>query len=225
MSIPGLADGLVGYRLNIAGQDGHTSIYGQSVQRDIISAAIDIHLMDGLLLQLNAAHSNYHVYGLTPYFVTSLNPYPVPANPATIVTNSWEQNVDQTDTGGLRLTWKLNDIFTLRTAYEYTSEDRPLFEVYSNIIHNYQGLMTNADPFTSGSTQWYTNSGYSFLDAEFSTFGIQHKMTVGFTGYSQLENEGGPTTRVTDLQEPGNFYSQTLQSRHRPLYMASKSVT
>ncbi len=209
VSIPGLADGLVGYRLNIAGQDGHTSIYGQSVQRDIISAAIDIHLMDGLLLQLNAAHSNYHVYGLTPYFVTSLNPYPVPANPATIVTNSWEQNVDQTDTGGLRLTWKLNDIFTLRTAYEYTSEDRPLFEVYSNIIHNYQGLMTNADPFTSGSTQWYTNSGYSFLDAEFSTFGIQHKMTVGFTGYSQLENEGGPTTRVTDLREPGNFYSQT----------------
>jgi iron complex outermembrane recepter protein len=44
IKLPGLADGLLGYRLNVVGQGGDTSINGQSVTRSLVSAAIDVHL-------------------------------------------------------------------------------------------------------------------------------------------------------------------------------------
>jgi iron complex outermembrane receptor protein len=143
-NIPGLADGLIGYRLNIVEQGGHTSIYNQSIQRDLISGAFDIHLPYDILLQLNAEHSNYHVWGITPSFNvnTSINPYLASANPSNVFSPPWTQSINQTDTGGLKLTWKLNDIFTIRAAYAFTREDQPSVSAsLSQSITNSQGLL------------------------------------------------------------------------------------
>ena len=208
LNIPGLVDGLIGYRLNIVGQDGNTSIDGQSVERNLVSAAVDIHLPDNILLQLNAAHSNYHVFGTTPQYTTTLNPYPAPADPAKLLANPWLQFIDETDTAGLNLTWKLNDIFTLRTAYDYTDEVRPQILYLWNTIENYQGLIKPLFLSNSTATTWYTNSGYSFLDAQFSTFGIQHKLTTGFTGFSQFTNNGSALTTLSPSSQTINFYNQ-----------------
>ncbi len=227
LTIPGLADGLVGYRLNVAGQDGHTSIYNQDIKRNLISGAIDVHLWDGALLQFNAAHSNYHVYGITPAFGVSaaLTSYPTPANPATIFTPSWLQFVDETDTGGAKLTWKLNDIFSIRAAYDFTREQRGALGQggsLSTSITNYQGTETqSASSAGTVPTIWYTHSGYSFLDAEFSTWGLQHKLTTGFTGFTQFAQQGLLTTTSASTAYTNNFYNQI--SVPQPNYAFSPS--
>ena len=105
--IPGLRDDLFGYRLNLVYQGGDTAIENQSVTRNLASAAFDIHLWDGTLLQLNGAHSFYYVNGITPTFNSSLSPFPAPANPATIGSPSWVRFNDETDNGGFKFTWKL----------------------------------------------------------------------------------------------------------------------
>ncbi len=215
LNIPGLKDGLFGYRLNIVGQTGDTSLVGQSVQRNLISAAIDIHPSDNFLIQLNAAHSNYHIDGTTPQFSTTLNPYPAPVDPSKIVANPWLQFIDETDTAGIRINWKLNDFLTLRTSYDYTYEYRPQILYLWNNIKNYNGLTSLQ--FLSGSQPdtWYTNSGYAFIDAEFSTFGVQHKLTGGFTGFSQFTNNGGSLTNLGASPQTINFYN--LGSVAQPL--------
>lgn len=208
LQIPGLQDGILAYRLNIAGQDGHTSIYDQSIQRNLISGAFDIHITNGLLLQFNAAHSDYHIFGLSPVYFTTLNPYPAPADPAKIFSPSWAQFVDQTDTAGAKLTWNLNEIFTLRTAYDYTREVRPTQGGIFNWILDNSGTMTQFATDPGEAIYFYTSSGYAFLDAAFSTFGIQHKLTAGFTGFSQLNKDDITYGTYGNFSITNNFYNQ-----------------
>ena len=61
LNIPGIKDGVFGYRLNLVGQTGDSSYEGQTAQRNLISGALDFHPTDDLLIQLNASHANYHL--------------------------------------------------------------------------------------------------------------------------------------------------------------------
>jgi iron complex outermembrane recepter protein len=221
LKLPGLADGLVGYRLNIVGQDGNTSIENQDVKRDLISAAFDIHLPYDALLQFNAAHSNYHVSGLTPGFASSLNPYPAPANPATISEPSWLQFIDQTDVGGVKLTWKANDIFTVRSAWTFTDEVRQTQQTVSSNITSYAGNLTETSSGGGAATHWYTNSGYLFLDASFATWEFQHKVTTGFTGFSQFINGAPYTENLSTVTWNTNFYAQSQFAQPSTIYAAN----
>lgn len=207
--VDGLADGLLGYRINLVGQGGDTSIDNQSVSRDLISAAFDLHLPTDLLLQFNFAHSNYHVYGTTPEYTSALNPYPSPPNPLTQVANPWLQFSDQTDTAGTNLTWHLNDTFTLRAAYSYTYEQRPTILFLFDTIKNYQGLATPLFLSNSQPTAWSTNSGYTFLDTNFELFGIHNKLTTGFTGFTQDTTVGSQLTTLGTSSQTFNVYNQT----------------
>src|ERR1700753_3913592 len=209
VQLPGLADGVLGYRLNVVGQGGDTSIDNQSVSRGLVSAAFDVYLPDTLLLKLTAAHSNYHIWGTTPEYTSTLNPYPSPTNPANQVANPWLQFSDQTDTAGTNLTWHLNDVFTLRAAYDYTYEQRPTILFLFNTIKNYQGLTTPLFLSNSQPTAWDTNSGYTFLDADFSLFGIHNKLTTGFTGFTQNTAVGSQLTTLGASSQTSNFYDQT----------------
>ncbi len=60
-----------GYRINIVKQDGDTSLENQQVNRELVSAAFDIRPADTLLIQFNAADSDYRVHGETPSFSTT----------------------------------------------------------------------------------------------------------------------------------------------------------
>ena len=125
INVPGLKDGLFGYRLNIVGQTGDTSYPGQTIQRNLISGAFDIKPSDDLLIQLNASHANFHIWGNTPYFLGSANSLGqgIPtADPSSVRAFPWLQHSDETDIGGVKVTYKFNDMFTLRTEWQYTDE-------------------------------------------------------------------------------------------------------
>jgi iron complex outermembrane receptor protein len=185
-----ITDTPFGYRLNVVGQDGDTSLSNQSIKRNLVSGTFDVHLPWDALLQFNAAHSDYNVYGQTTGFVPSTNPFPSPPNGVTSAAPPWSQFHDITDTVGTKLTWKLNDIFTLRAAWDATRENRERQDDFLIFIDDQNNLSGRASNGTNSSI-WYTNSKYMFLDAAFSTFGIQHKLTTGFTGYESSAGFGG----------------------------------
>ena len=208
LKIPGLKDDLFGYRINMVYQGGDTEILDQSVKRNLVSAAFDIHPIDNVLLQLNMAHSNYHIYGETPQFSSSLSPYPAPANPAQLP--AWPLGLSFTDdVGGVKLTWKINDMFTFRSEWSYTDEQRNYLNGTGSIsptLQNYQGLVTQRISGNNDLLNWYTSSGYAFLDTKISTFGIDHKITAGFTGFQQLANEGPLQLNSLTYSQNGDFY-------------------
>ncbi len=181
LAIPGLDPGILGYRLNLVGQDGHTSVENQTVKRGLASGAFDIHLPWDILVQLNASHNYYQTDGLTRFATTNLNPWPAPSDPSKSSNPNWTQAINMDDIGGVKVTWKPNEIFTIRSEYQY---DRGRYaypaETQSSVL-NYNGTMSVSSTGSHGFYQ-YTHSGYAFLDADFSTFGIKHKVTTGFSG-------------------------------------------
>ena len=207
--IPGLKDDLFGYRVNLVYQGGDTSILDQDIKRNLLSAAFDIRPTENILLQLNAEHAYYHVYGETPGFSSSLSPYPAPANPAQLPATPF-QFATTNDVVGAKLTWKLNDMFTLRSQWSYTDEQRQYWgsgDNFSSLI-NYQGLVKQTISDSWQLNNWYTSSGYAFLDTKVSTFGIDHKITAGFTGFQQMENINPVVSQALfTYSQNANFYN------------------
>jgi iron complex outermembrane recepter protein len=216
LKFAGIADGLFGYRLNLVYQDGNTSIDNQSVKRNLESVAFDVHLPYGALLQFNAAHYDYHLWGPTPEPFWPLNPQPAPPNGALNTTPSWVQFADRTYTVGTKLTWKVNDIFTLRSAWDFTREERYIQDTFFTSGFDYTGNVSASAQGGGPSDIWYTNSGYTFLDTSFLAFGVQQKITTGFTGFEKNDAAGGNGTAatysmpypVTNIYNPANLGPQ-----------------
>ena len=154
------------------------------------------------------SHSNYHIYGETPSFSSSLSPYPAPANPAHLPALPLSLSTTD-DVGGVKLTWKLNDMFTFRSQWSYTEEQRNYSGTGSapSTIVNYLGLTSQTVRGNNEIDTWYTSSGYAFLDTNISTFGVEHKITTGFTGFQQIYNVGPLLTNSLTYTQSGNFYN------------------
>jgi len=204
--------GRVAYRLNVVGQYGPTSLKDQSITRDLVSGAVDVHARHDLLLRFNFAHSDYHIYGGTPVFdpETTLIPYPRPANPGDIFSGYWDQFVDHTDTAGAKVIWTPKSFLTFRTGYAYTHELRPDQTYVGYSVTDYRG---DATPFgylsgLDGGSKWNTQALYGFVDVKFSLLGIRNKLTAGYNGsYEQsyaLSKEMGWASNIP----PNNFYNE-----------------
>ncbi|HTV32969.1 MAG TPA: TonB-dependent receptor plug domain-containing protein [Methylocella sp.] len=214
LNFPGIDPDVFGYRLNLVGQDGYTSIYDQVVKRDLASLALDVHMPYGILLQFNVAHSNYKIWGLTPQYEPFVVPYPAPANPAQIFNPNYVTWQDQTDTAGVKLTWKLNDIFTVRSEYNWTRDAEQDWNGVNNYLFDYSGTLEQAAFTNSPPNVRYVSTGYTFMDADFSTWDIKHKLTAGFTGFTQTKFLDACQQPFAPLSGSGptntsNFYHQS----------------
>ncbi len=191
-----------GYRINVVEQSGDTSITNQNIERDLLSAAFDVRPSDDLLIQFNAAHADYHVNGLTPGFVTSgaaAGLYNRPPDPAKVSSPSWTQQSDRSDNVGANVTWTPNDIVTIRAAYGFTDELTPegLGTTYRWSSPNEIGTSSAAVANQNVPTRRDTNSVYLFSDTKFSTFAVDHKLTVGFTGWTTDYTSGSPAVSLS----------------------------
>jgi len=213
INIPGLTDGLLGYRLNVVGQGGDTQINNQAIKRNLISAAVDVHLAENLLVQFNGSYSNYHQWGSTPnYIVTTdaANYLMAPANPSKIYTMPQLQRSSNLMIGGVKVIWKPDDILTFRTQYNYTQESLSATNYVSANIAD-TGSMTRGLFNFGTSRTTYTHAGYSFVDADFDLFGVHNKLTTGFSGFYSRSNNGGGSRSAPSVPTGScNFYNQSL---------------
>jgi iron complex outermembrane receptor protein len=183
-------DGRFGYRLNVAYQDGDTSVDGQTLKRELVSGAVDWHISDKLLLQVDAAHNSSEVDGSqVAFFLKGSSAPPAPAAD-TLWTPNWSHIDTTTDKAGVKLTWDINDIFKFRTNYRYRDvEFGDAISIIDNITPN--GTITNYETDKNYPVK-LINTGYNaFVDGTFNTSFVAHKVTAGFITDTAKEKATG----------------------------------
>ncbi|AXX90831.1 hypothetical protein CKA55_05330 [Arcobacter suis] len=175
--------GKFAYRLNTSYQDGETSKDDQNIERKLISGAIDWNVSDDLLLQLEAAHQYYKAEGREQAFYSDI-PNVLPSADSldmnkTYVPNNWLYNETETNRVGLNANWSINDIFTLRSAYLYKKDTREHTQAFPTFTTTGWKLqwMSKVNP-----VDYIAQGTYTYLDSEFNTLNIKHKLTMGISG-------------------------------------------
>jgi iron complex outermembrane receptor protein len=201
--------GRLGYRVNLVGQNGSTPVQYQSQQRYYGGGSLDFHIASNLLLQINGAHDYLNLDGTDAFwsFPTSTsklsNGAALFAHNAPVAADKlWGQKFDtdeyNTTEGGARVRWDLSPIFTLRAAYLYRFNDRGAYISDTNAVtmstsgvYSYTETQTKQAPY-----KYQETASYGFLDANFHTGRIQHKVTGGYfdTFYTQWATANQTTT-------------------------------
>lgn len=174
-------DKTFGYRLNIVGQDGDTNMPYQSTQRDLVSGVFDYRPFEGMLLQLDAIHSQYHETG-TPAVWFDVAGVQFPSSvPNT--SKLWGEPYGWIDTSantiGPKMTWQATSWLTIRSAFQYSEQDYSELEPLNYLEKNntYEARLDLSPP-----EQQNTYAGYTYADLKFDTGVLQHKLTVGWSG-------------------------------------------
>jgi iron complex outermembrane recepter protein len=204
VKIPGIQDGLFGYRLNIVGQDGDLAVNDESVRRGLVTAALDWHVTKDLLFQFLASHNSEDMNGLTSAwsFPTNSNgsakvSMPAAPNSSSYYGEPYSSEAVENNRLSVNFSWKLNNIFTWRSAFAYMTE-----YIYPHILTVNEATSTQSYSQLieqTGSSKGIGYTGYSFLDADFDTWSIHHKVTMGYSGnqYTDYEAYGVSATTVT----------------------------
>ncbi|MFW3373246.1 TonB-dependent siderophore receptor [Aliarcobacter butzleri] len=175
--------GKFAYRLNAAYQDGETSKNDQNVERKLISGAIDWNVTDNFQLQLEAGHQYYRADGREQSFYSDIPNFWPDADSLdmkkTYVPNDWVYNQTETDRVGLNAIWNINDVFTLRSAYLYKKDTREHMQAFPTFTTTGWKLqwMSKISP-----SDYIAQGAYTYLDSEFSTGNVKHKLTAGVSG-------------------------------------------
>ncbi|RBQ31608.1 TonB-dependent siderophore receptor [Arcobacter sp. FW59] len=175
--------GKFAYRLNASYQDGETGKENQNVERKLISGALDWNVTDDFQLQLEAAHTYYRIDGMDSLFYTSggTGGWIEALKNDKTYTPDWTYRETKTDRISLNANWNINDIFTFRSAYMYKKdkgESLGSFPTYYFADSTYAtGWIAQSAP------SWNIAQGaYAYLDSEFNTSSIKHKLTFGASG-------------------------------------------
>lgn len=202
-------DGKLAYRLNILTQDGDTAVDHQSLNRKLVSGAMDWHLSDKAVIQFNAAHEESTTKGTDAVWSFATNAdgsakafHNVVPNPVKNWGQPFAVSKMVTDKFGLGLNWQLNEIFTLRSAFRYADDvQKPGIYVNNNVNAN-TGTYSQTINY-SPEYQYTSRGGYAFLDGLFKTGRINHKVTFGYFGdrldKRQLLGTSYKSTTLTNL--------------------------
>lgn len=182
-------EGQFGYRLNIVGQTGDLPVDFQQNQRSLVSGALSWHINNDTLLEVLGSHQYVRFSGNVPFWSFATKPngaslafHPSAPDSTKNFAQSWTHSDTQTDRIAVDFSSKLNEIFTFRTSYAYYDNDQPYASGSNNFVADNSGKYRQFT-FLNVRENGILNTGYAFLDAEFSTFSIQHKFTTGFSGY------------------------------------------
>jgi len=184
-------DGLFGIRVNLMGEDGDTVIDHQSSRRRLASVALDFNPLEGLRIWGDAYYGDSRLNGLRGFFSSYNQPTLIPHldngglwAPAGTFSDVETRYFD------LGVQYKINDAISVRVAWNHKSSDSKTLSGYGNVIFN----GTTATSFTR--TPYATaqnpdsDGGYAYLDGTFKTFGIEHRVTAGFNGFSATGRSG-----------------------------------
>lgn len=207
-------DGMFSYRLNVAAQDGGTSLDHQWESRQLVTGALDWHITPGTTVGVIGSHQYAYLHVISYYWDSYTYPngasifnYAWVPNPSKIYAQLYSYQPIEKDRIEVNLTSKLNEVFTARLAYAFTNE----YEYSATYADPSVDNGTNNGAYSIGSWRntgfrYQSHSGYGFLDAQFGTFGLEHKVTMGYYGYN-LSSQGGAGSASPYIQIDGyNYY-------------------
>jgi iron complex outermembrane receptor protein len=197
------------YRLNVVTQNGNTVVNDQSVKRNLFSGAIDWHVTDKFLFQVEAAHSEYDQKGTAPagWNVASGVKHPAAPDASTLYSEPWTFNNLTTNRAGANIKWDLNDNLKVRAAYQYQQDNRTL----RNVSNTLQANGTYNQAPTMWAENLFTNQGYYFyVDDHFQTGSVDNKLTVGYSAYTYWN-----TLHQNNASNPAAFTGLTFADPYR----------
>jgi iron complex outermembrane receptor protein len=194
------------YRLNFLLQDGKTAIKPQSLNRKLVSAAIDWNVSDDLLLQFNAQYGEHYQQGRQGAFTaewdnpnaalvvgatgtgaaqrTFLPFIPEPPDPEKLWVSKDTFNDYKTYLLSANLRYKLNDSLNFRGGILYNKWKRNTLMTINYFTPDPDIYIYGVNPLSW--TRPHTG-GFFYADANFDTGPLKHNLTVGFNAYFKEE--------------------------------------
>lgn len=208
------SEGKFAYRLNVLTQDGETAMDLQKRRRQMVSLALDWNVSDDLQVQFDVSHKESQTRGLTSYWYFANEAYRPSASSLDtdkLYSQKWAFLDNETDKAGVRAKWRLNDTFSLRAAFaaqQFTSE-----YTYTGPEINGAGRYTQPlYAFAPIETREY--SGYLFLDSQFVTGPLDHKVTMGYQANTQrslMHTDHTPSLQQSSVIGPAVSLNQQPQ--------------
>ncbi len=198
---PGLA-----YRVNIAyANPGQTGVEHQTQERYVFSGALDWEIVPGTLLALDAGTARRSLDFAQALFMTT-SAIGIPNAPDT--SRNWGAPytgaTDSTSRIGAALSSRLNDIFTLRLRFRNSDIDREYAlarQVWQNRKLDYKWRMDAQEPWATVVNQYQL-----FVDADFQTGPLVHKLTLGGTQDDFSSSNNGFHGTTFNTIYPGNLF-------------------
>ncbi|MBB4201001.1 hypothetical protein CCR94_00415 [Rhodoblastus sphagnicola] len=175
-----IGDGQFGYRFNfVKVGDGNVGVDRETHPRQLYSGAFDWHVAPSATLSLEASHFDRDINNQQAYFLVGKATV-IPAAPDLRRNYGAPYNFthDEYNRVGASLNWRVNDVFTLRSAFRYTAAENRSLNMRDSFINNagdYNYYMQ-----IKSTNQALTTQGYTFVDAAFSTDFVHHDVTFGY---------------------------------------------
>ncbi len=201
----------LGYRINIAGRDGDTSIKNQGIRSDLVSAAFDFKPIDSTVFQADYAHYDYKINA--PNSSWSLRGAFIPDAPDLGKTGApeWTYSNWTTDRAGIRLRSNINDHLTVRGGFQHEQNvNNYVYFGYGNIATNgsYSGTLGNSN----SDSHFYNTTGHALADLKFETFGMKHAVTTGYSRQKMWAKFNSPTNSFWSTISGFNYYDATASA-------------
>jgi iron complex outermembrane receptor protein len=217
-------EGRWGYRLNLAKQGGETAIDSLKIQKEFISLALDWHILDNLLLQVDAMHRDYDVYGNTADWLFASGVSRLDAkriNNAVSWGQPWMNNHYESKRYGAHLTWNINPFAALRMSYLDSYSSRKTQSATNTVQADGSFSQSVSRIYADGqnrvTSRQYDQSAAGYLDLSFATGAISHKLTVGLQQVNNIQRRY--------QREAGSVSSYSSVDYQSPIYIAQPTGT
>ena len=172
--------GRFGYRANLLYQGGDTAI-GEPVNQKVANIVLDSHLTDTLYADVKYTYNDYRKEATQPTFFNIKNRTGIDTSKR--YSPEWASNDVESHKAYTSLRWDPSKYFTLRSAFFY-QHTNTRYDQMSFIEETNRTFMSA--PLRMPWAKYENYGGYIYLDTRFSTFAIDHKLTLG---YSSTFNE------------------------------------
>lgn len=175
--------GAIGYRFNLLNDEGEGFVKGSSTHRKLFSAALDFHVSNDTVIEVNASHYSFDKYGFPGGFNydTSIQ---LPAAPDATRPGYGQPFAGietETNTFSARVKHRLNENWNLTAGVSRQIADRYLPTVGNKFT-------TNAGNYTSTVTsnvagRFIVDSNLISLNGKVKTGSVSHDLVISTTGY------------------------------------------
>lgn len=194
------------FRMNVVyGNDGATGTDHQSQARQSVSGVLDWRFSPETRLSLEGAYAKRHVDNAQSVFMTTAA-IGIPQAPD--ASKNWgapyDHAYDESTRIGASLESRLNEVFRLRAQLRHSDIEREYLwsrVVWQSPALNYKWQLDANGPFKIAVDQYA-----AFVDADFATGPLSHKLTLGFSHDDYDKAYDGTRRYVSATVYPGNIY-------------------
>lgn len=177
-----VANGAVGYRINILGEQGEGFVEDSDLDRSLISGAFDINLTESTKIELNASHYKFDKFGFPGGFAYT-NAITLPKAPDPTKVGYGQKfagyGLEDSIVSG-HIKHQFNESWSFWAGLQYQEVSR-WFPTVANTLTNNNGSYRNSiTPSIAGIFE--VTSNIAMLNGELATGPLKHEVYVGTTG-------------------------------------------